>query len=37
MSHGCVRLHPDNAEKLYALVEQTGLTNTKVMITSSSG
>jgi lipoprotein-anchoring transpeptidase ErfK/SrfK len=36
VSHGCVRLHPDNAEKLYALVEQTGLTNTKVMITSSS-
>lgn len=33
-SHGCVRLHPANAEKLYALVERTGVTNAKVVVTS---
>jgi len=32
-SHGCVRLAPDNAAKLYALVEQQGLPNTKVVLT----
>src|SRR5215475_2382212 len=32
-SHGCVRLEPANAAKLYALVEQQGLPNTKVVIT----
>jgi hypothetical protein len=32
-SHGCVRLAPDNAAKLYALVEQQGLTSTKVVLT----
>ncbi len=32
-SHGCVRLEPDNATKLYALVEQQGLPNTKVVVT----
>jgi len=32
-SHGCVRLAPDNAAKLYALVEKQGLPNTKVVLT----
>jgi hypothetical protein len=32
-SHGCVRLAPDNAAKLYALVEKQGMTNTKVVLT----
>ena len=32
-SHGCVRLAPANAAKLFALVEQQGVTNTKVVLT----
>jgi len=32
-SHGCVRLDPANAARLYALVEQQGLPNTKVVVT----
>jgi len=32
-SHGCVRLEPRNAAKLYSLVERKGLGNTKVVIT----
>ena len=32
-SHGCVRLLPANAAKLYALVEQEGVTNTTVTLT----
>ena len=31
-SHGCVRLHPDNAAKLFALVQKTGLSNTRVIV-----
>lgn len=31
-SHGCVRLHPDNAKALFALVRKTGLSNTRVII-----
>ncbi|MCB1380600.1 MAG: L,D-transpeptidase [Alphaproteobacteria bacterium] len=31
-SHGCVRLHPDNAAKLFALVQKTGLSNTQVEV-----
>lgn len=31
-SHGCVRLEPANAAKLYELVEQQGLPNTKVIV-----
>ena len=31
-SHGCVRLHPDNAAKLFALVEKTGLSMTRVVV-----
>lgn len=32
-SHGCVRLHPSNAAKLYALVKQAGSGNTSIVIT----
>src|SRR5256885_9877910 len=32
-SHGCVRLAPANAEKLFALVEQEGVLNTTVTLT----
>lgn len=31
-SHGCVRLHPDNAAKLFALVQKTGMSNTRVVV-----
>jgi lipoprotein-anchoring transpeptidase ErfK/SrfK len=31
-SHGCVRLEPANAARLYDLVEKEGLTNTKVVV-----
>jgi lipoprotein-anchoring transpeptidase ErfK/SrfK len=31
-SHGCVRLAPDNAAKLFALVGQTGMSNTAVIV-----
>lgn len=34
-SHGCVRLHPGNAAKLYALVEKQGVTNANVVVTGS--
>jgi len=33
VSHGCVRLLPANAAKLYALVEKEGVTNTTVILT----
>jgi lipoprotein-anchoring transpeptidase ErfK/SrfK len=32
-SHGCVRISPDNATTLYALVEENGLENTQVVLT----
>jgi lipoprotein-anchoring transpeptidase ErfK/SrfK len=32
-SHGCVRLDPANAARLYELVEKEGLPNTKVVVT----
>jgi lipoprotein-anchoring transpeptidase ErfK/SrfK len=32
-SHGCVRLHPDNARILYDLVQQAGVKNTSIRIT----
>ena len=31
-SHGCVRLHPDNAKALYAMVQQYGRGNTRIRI-----
>jgi hypothetical protein len=35
-SHGCVRIAPENAEKLYSLVEEAGLSNTTVVIKGSA-
>ena len=32
-SHGCVRLSPENAATLYALVKENGLENTQVVLT----
>jgi len=32
-SHGCIRLHPGNAAKLYSLVQKYGMGNTRVVIT----
>jgi lipoprotein-anchoring transpeptidase ErfK/SrfK len=32
-SHGCVRISPENATKLYALVQENGLGNTQVVLT----
>jgi hypothetical protein len=31
-SHGCVRLEPQNAEKLFAMVKEEGVLNTKVVL-----
>jgi hypothetical protein len=31
-SHGCVRIHPDNAAKLFALVQKAGMSNTRVVV-----
>jgi lipoprotein-anchoring transpeptidase ErfK/SrfK len=33
VSHGCVRLNPANAAKLYSLVQSKGVTDTKVVVT----
>ncbi|WP_457583463.1 L,D-transpeptidase [Ensifer canadensis] len=32
-SHGCVRLHPDNAAEFFALARENGLKNTRIVIT----
>ena len=32
VSHGCVRISPQNATTLYAMVEKTGLKNTQVVL-----
>lgn len=32
-SHGCVRLHPDNARTLYSLVQSEGMNNSRIVIT----
>lgn len=31
-SAGCIRLHPDNAAKLFALAQQVGLRNTRIVV-----
>jgi hypothetical protein len=31
-SHGCIRLHPDNAAALYALVQQQGMEATTIVV-----
>lgn len=33
-SHGCIRLHPSNAAKLYSLVQKHGMGATRVTITN---
>jgi lipoprotein-anchoring transpeptidase ErfK/SrfK len=33
-SHGCIRLHPQNAAKLYALVQKHGMKSTRITITN---
>ena len=35
-SHGCVRLAPENAATLFALVEENGLDNTQVVLTGTT-
>src|ERR1043165_1813046 len=35
-SHGCVRLTPANAQKLFALVEEDGVLNTTVILTGTT-
>ena len=35
-SHGCVRLSPENAATLFALVEENGLANTQVVLTGTT-
>lgn len=32
-SHGCVRLHPEDAARFFSLATQTGLGNTRIVIT----
>jgi hypothetical protein len=34
-SHGCVRLHPDNAETLFNLVKKVGMENTRITLIRS--
>lgn len=36
-SHGCVRLDPNNAATLFALVQEAGMPNTTVIITEKTG
>ena len=35
-SHGCIRLHPDNAATLYALVQQEGMGATTIVVSGES-
>jgi lipoprotein-anchoring transpeptidase ErfK/SrfK len=37
VSHGCVRLSPGNAAKLYALVQSEGVSNATVVVTGAVG
>lgn len=32
-SHGCIRLHPDNAARLFSLIAENGKQNTKIIVT----
>lgn len=36
-SHGCVRLHPENAATLFGLVKEQGVGSTRIMIQSGLG
>ena len=33
-SHGCIRLHPDNARALYSMAKQVGPKNVRIVITN---
>ena len=33
-SHGCIRLHPQNAARLYSLVQKHGMKATRITITN---
>jgi lipoprotein-anchoring transpeptidase ErfK/SrfK len=33
-SHGCVRLHPENAAALFALVQKQGMGNTRIVVSN---
>jgi L,D-transpeptidase catalytic domain len=35
-SHGCIRLHPSNAAKLFALVKEEGVANTTIVVSGSN-
>jgi lipoprotein-anchoring transpeptidase ErfK/SrfK len=35
-SHGCIRLHPDNAATLYALVEREGMAATTIVVSGET-
>jgi hypothetical protein len=35
-SHGCIRLHPSNAAKLFALVREEGVGNTSIVVSGSN-
>jgi hypothetical protein len=35
-SHGCIRLHPSNAAKLFALVQREGAGNTTIVVSGSN-
>jgi len=35
-SHGCVRLHPNNAKVLFALVQSSGVGNTEIVISGAN-
>ncbi len=32
-SHGCIRLHPDNAARFFSMATANGLSNTRIVIT----
>lgn len=32
-SHGCIRLHPENAAEFFSLASQNGLRNTRIIVT----
>ena len=36
VSHGCVRISPENAATLYTLVAENGLENTQVVLTGTT-
>ena len=35
-SHGCIRLHPENAAKLFSLVQQHGLSSTTIIVSGNN-